>query len=430
MTILIKNGRLIDPSQDIDGKKDILIKGSKIEDIYPAGKAPKAKKTIDASGCIVIPGLVDMHAHLREPGFEYKETIYTGTRSAVKGGTTTVCCMPNTNPINDSVSITQFILDKTAKEGACTVHPIGAITTGQKSKELTELEALLKAGCIAFSDDGMPVKNSLIMRRALEYSKIFNVPIISHCEDVELSKGGVMNEGFVSTILGLQGIPKAAEEVMVARDISLCELTKGRLHLAHISTEGSVNLIRDAKKRGVHVTAETCPHYFTLTDDSLISYDTNLKVNPPIRTERDVAAIKEGLRDNTIDVLATDHAPHHFDDKDREFDAAAFGISGFETAFSLGLGLVDQGVLDLNYLIRKSTVTPSNILRIDKGSLSASADADIAIINTEKTYTVDAFNFISKGKNSPFHKWKLKGTVEMTIAMGKVYDWREKTGHR
>lgn len=430
MTILIKNGRLIDPSQKMDGLKDILVKGSKIQDIYPSGKAPKAGKTIDASGCIVIPGLVDMHAHLREPGFEYKETIYTGTMAAVRGGITTVCCMPNTNPINDSVSITQFILDKTAKEGACTVHPIGAITTGQKSEELTELEALLKAGCIAFSDDGMPVTNSLIMRRALEYSKIFNVPIISHCEDVELSKGGVMNEGFVSTILGLKGIPKAAEEVMVARDISLCELTKGRLHLAHISAEGSVNLIRDAKKRGVNVTAETCPHYFSLTDESLISYDTNLKVNPPIRTEKDVEAIKEGLRDDTIDVLATDHAPHHFDDKDREFDAAAFGISGFETAFSLGLGLVDQGVLDLNDFIRKFTISPSNILRINKGTLTAGADADIAIINTEKTYTVDSLNFVSKGKNSPFHKWKLKGTVETTIAMGKVYDWKEKAKNR
>jgi dihydroorotase len=334
--------------------------------------------------------------------------------------------MPNTSPINDSVSITQFILDKAAKEGACSVYPIGAITTGQKSEELTELEALLKAGCIAFSDDGMPVINSLIMRRALEYSKIFNVPIISHCEDMELSKGGVMNEGFVSTILGLKGIPKSAEEVMVARDISLCELTKGRLHIAHVSTEGSVNLIRDAKKRGVNVTAETCPHYFTLTDESLISYDTNLKVNPPIRTEQDVAAIKQGLKDNTIDVIATDHAPHHFDDKDREFDAAAFGISGFETAFALGLGLVDQGILDLTEFIRKFTITPSHIVRIDKGSLRAGADADIAIINTEKTYTVDSLNFISKGKNSPFHKWKLKGVVEKTIAMGKVYDWRTK----
>jgi dihydroorotase len=423
MTILIKNGRLIDPSQNMDEEKDLLIKGSKIDQIYPAGKAPKASKTIDASGCIVIPGLVDMHTHLREPGFEYKETIHTGTMSAVRGGTTTVCCMPNTNPINDSVSITQFILDKTAKEGACTVHPIGAITTGQRSEALTELEALLKAGCIAFSDDGMPVTNSLIMRRALEYSKIFNVPIISHCEDVELSKGGVMNEGFVSTILGLKGIPNSAEEVMVARDISLCELTKGRLHLAHVSTEGSVNLIRDAKKRGVNVTAETCPHYFTLTDESLISYDTNLKVNPPIRTENDVEAIKEGLRDNTIDVLATDHAPHHFDDKDREFDAAAFGISGFETAFALGLGLVDQGVLELKELIRKATVTPSNILRINKGTLSVGADADIAIINTENEYTVDSLNFVSKGKNSPFHRWKLKGTVETTIAMGKIHDW-------
>ncbi|KPJ99908.1 MAG: dihydroorotase, partial [Nitrospira bacterium SG8_35_4] len=259
MNILIKNGRVIDPSQQRDGYHDLLIKGRKILGLYPKGKGPSADKIIDASDCIVIPGLVDMHTHLREPGFEYKETIKTGTLAAVKGGFTTVCCMPNTKPVNDTISVTEFIREKAIKEGSCTVYPIGAITTGQKSEELTELEALLKAGCIAFSDDGHPVTNSLIMRRALEYSKIFNVPIISHCEDLKLSEGGVMNEGFVSTIVGLRGIPKAAEEVMVARDLSLCELTGGRLHIAHVSTEGSVKLIRDAKSRGINVTAETCP---------------------------------------------------------------------------------------------------------------------------------------------------------------------------
>ncbi len=423
MNLLIKNGRVLDPSQNIDGLKDVFVKGKKIQGLYEKGSAPEADKEIDASGCIVIPGLVDMHTHLREPGYEYKETINTGTMAAVKGGYTTVCCMPNTNPINDSVAVTQFILDKVAKEGACTVYPIGAITTGQQSEELTELQALLKAGCIAFTDDGRPVTNSLIMRRALEYSKIFDVPIISHCEDLKLSEDGVMNEGFVSTIVGLRGIPKAAEETMVARDLSLCELTGGRLHIAHVSTEGSVKLIRDAKSRGINATAETCPHYFSITDEAIISYDTNLKVNPPIRTERDVAAVNEGLKDGTLDVIATDHAPHHKDDKNVEFDAAAFGISGLETAFALSLRLVDQGILDLNQLVAKMSLTPSRIMGINKGTLSDNADADIAIINTETQYKVDSEDFLSKGKNSPFHKWTLKGKIEKTVAMGKVYDW-------
>jgi dihydroorotase len=423
MNILIKNGRVIDPSQNLDSHNDILIKGRKIQGLYPKGKGPAADKIIDASGCIVIPGLVDMHTHLREPGFEYKETIKTGTLAAVKGGFTTVCCMPNTKPVNDTISVTEFILERSIKEGSCTVYPIGAITTGQKSEELTQLEALLKAGCIAFSDDGHPVTNSLIMRRALEYSKIFNVPIISHCEDLKLSEGGVMNEGFVSTIVGLRGIPKAAEEVMVARDLSLCELTGGRLHIAHVSTEGSVKLIRDAKARGINVTAETCPHYFSLTDEAIISYDTNLKVNPPIRTASDVEAIKEGLKDGTIDVIATDHAPHHVDDKNKEFDSAAFGISGLETAFALGLQLVNQGVMDMKQLITKMALTPSLIMGIRKGTLTDDSDADIAIINTENEFQVDTSTFLSKGKNSPFNKWTLMGTVEKTIAMGKVFEW-------
>jgi dihydroorotase len=423
MTILIKNGRVIDPSQNIDGYKDILIKGHKIQGLHPKSKAPKADKIIHASNCIVIPGLVDMHTHLREPGFEYKETIKTGTMAAVKGGFTTVCCMPNTNPVNDTIAVTEFIHEKSSKEGVCSVYPIGAITISQKSEALTELEALIKAGCIAFSDDGRPVTNSVMMRRALEYSKIFNVPIISHCEDLKLSEGGVMNEGLVSTIVGLRGIPKAAEETMVARDLSLCELTGGKLHVAHVSTEGSVKLIRNAKSRGINVTAETCPHYFSLTDEAVISYDTNLKVNPPIRTAQDVEAIKKGLKDNTIDVIATDHAPHHTDDKNKEFDAAAFGISGLETAFALGLRLVEQGILDLKQLITKMSLTPSKIMGISKGTLFPGADADIVIINPEETYKVDSSKFLSKGKNSPFNKWTLKGTVEKTIAMGKVYEW-------
>lgn len=424
MNTLIKNGRVIDPSQDIDDYRDILLSGHKIKGLYPRGTALDADTVIDASECIVIPGLVDMHTHLREPGFEHKETIKTGTLAAVRGGFTTVCCMPNTNPVNDSTSVTEFILERALREGSCRVHPIGAITKGQKGEELTELQALLKAGCKAFSDDGQPVINSLIMRRALEYSKIFNIPIIAHCEDLKLSEGGVMNEGYFSTILGLKGIPKAAEESMVARDLSLCELTGGRLHIAHVSTGGSVNLIRDAKARGINVTAETCPHYFTLTDALITDYDTNYKVNPPIRTASDVEAIKEGLKDGTIDAIATDHAPHHIDDKNKEFDAAAFGISGLETAFSLSLKLVEEGVLDLKQLIARMSWIPARIMGVDGGTLQTDSDADIAIINMKSEFKVDSSKFLSKGKNSPFNNWLLKGAIEKTIVKGKVYEWK------
>jgi len=423
MKILIKNGRVIDPSQDIDAHQELLIEEDKINGLYPKGKGPKSDRVIDAADCIVIPGLVDMHSHLREPGFEYKETIKTGSMAALKGGFTSLCCMPNTKPINDNIAVTEFIIEKALKEGACTVYPVGAITKGQRGKELTELENLKKTGCVSFSDDGKPVTNSLIMRRALEYSKIFDVPLISHCEDLSLSEGGVINEGFISTILGLKGIPKAAEEIMVARDIALCELTGGRLHIAHVSTEGSVKLIREAKARGINITAETCPHYFCLTDESLKDYNTNLKVNPPLRTDKDVEAIKQGLKDGTIDIIATDHAPHHTDDKNKEFDVAAFGISGLETAFALSLQLVEQKVLNLKQLIKKMTITPSKIMKIKKGSLAHNADADIAIINSEKKFIVDSSGFLSKGKNTPFDRWHLKGTVEKTISMGKVHEW-------
>ncbi len=423
MMILIKNGRVIDPFQDIDDYREILIDGSRIQGLYPKGKGPKADKVIDVSDCIVIPGLVDMHTHLREPGFEYKETIATGTMAALKGGFTSVCSMPNTNPVNDTTSVTEFIIEKASKDGACTVYPVGAVTKGQKGEELTELGALKKAGCIAFSDDGHPVTNSLIMKRAFEYSKIFNTLLISHCEDLQLTDGGVMNEGFVSTILGLKGIPKAAEEIMVARDIALCELTGGRLHIAHVSTEGSVKLIRDAKTRGINVTAETCPHYFCLTDEALKSYSTNLKVNPPLRTKKDIAAIKQGLKDGTIDVIATDHAPHHENDKNKEFDAASSGISGLETAMVLGIQLVEQGILNLKQLVMKMSLTPSKIMGIKKGTLTVDADADIAVINLGNKLKVDSSRFLSKGKNSPFNGWHLNGTVEKTISMGKIYEW-------
>jgi dihydroorotase len=437
MRILIKNGHIIDPSQGVDGVGDVLIQNGKIKEIkrkksggppFPKGEGKGRGKnpglrTIDASGLYVLPGLVDMHVHLREPGFEYKETIKTGTMAAVKGGFTTVCCMPNTYPVNDNASVTEFIIRKAAQEGFCTVFPIGAVTKGQKGEELAEIGTMINEGCIAFSDDGQPVMNSLIMRRALEYSKTFDVPIISHCEDLTLSEGGVMNEGLLSVTLGLTGIPAEVETIMVYRDISLTALTGGRLHIAHVSTEGSVNLIRDAKKKGINVTAETCPHYFSITEDAVKGYNSNAKVNPPLRTVRDIEAIKEGLRDGTIDVISTDHAPHHVDEKLREFDMAPFGISGLETALSLSLKLVQQGILSLNHLVKKMALNPAGILQIDKGTLKVGADADMVIVDQNKEFKVEAERFVSKGKNTPFEGWVLRGMPTLTISKGRVYEW-------
>lgn len=427
--MLIKNGYIIDPSQGIDGIGDILIEDGKIIELRVKSSESGVKdnsklKIIDATGLFVLPGLVDMHVHLREPGFEYKETIKTGTMAAVKGGITSVCCMPNTNPVNDNKTVTEFILRKTYAEGSCYVYPIGAITKGQKGEELAEMTMMHEAGCVAFSDDGRPVTSSLIMRRALEYSKALNVPIISHCEDMSLSEGGVMNEGRLSTQMGLRGIPYASEDAMVARDIILAELTGGRLHIAHVSTEGSVRLLRQARERGVKVTAETCPHYFTITEDAVKGYNTNAKVNPPLRTQRDVDAIKEGLRDGTIDVIATDHAPHHRDEKLQEFDKALSGISGLETALSLCLRIVHEGVLSMPQLVEKMAFVPAQILGINAGTLKTGNYADITIVDMNKEFKVESENFLSKGKNTPFEGWTLKGVPVITICKGKVYDWR------
>ena len=456
MHILIEKGHIIDPSQGIDGIGNILIEDGKIVEIKIEGHGETEKqrnrdtrcsspslrvsespsheeelRIINAAGMFVIPGLIDMHVHLREPGFEYKETIKTGTAAAIRGGFTTVCCMPNTLPVNDNASVTEFIIRKSL-EGLCTVLPIGAITKGQKGEELVEMGTMKDEGCIAFSDDGLPVMNSLMMRRALEYSKAFNLPIISHCEDLTLSEDGVMSEGLLSMTLGLRGIPAEAEQIMVFRDILLAELTQGKLHIAHVSTKGSVKLIRDAKKRGVNVTAETCPHYFSLTEDAVKNYDTNAKVNPPLRTNKDIDAIKEGLKDGTIDVIATDHAPHHRDEKLREFDLAPSGISGLETALGLSMRLVDEGVITINQLIEKMSVNPSRILGLcnppsffitgPKGTLSKGTDADVAIIDTKKEFRVEASKFFSKGKNTPFEGWVLKGMPVLTVCKGKIYE--------
>jgi dihydroorotase len=428
MKILIKNGRVVDPSQGLDKVTiDLLIEGRKIKKIYKRAArlslGPK-DKTIDAKGLYVLPGLVDMHAHLREPGFEHKETIASGTRAAVRGGFTSLCAMPNTSPANDNAGITEYILQKANKEGVCWVFPIGAITKGQLGEELAEMGLMKEGGCVAFSDDGRPVKNSALMRMALEYSKAFGVPIISHSEDPDLSADGVMNEGLLSYSLGLSGIPKAAEETAIFRDVSLAALTGSRLHIAHVSTEGSVRIIRDAKARGIQVTAETCPHYFSITEDAVKDFDTNARVNPPLRTKKDVKAIKKGLSDGTIDVIATDHAPHHKNEKQREFDMAPPGISGLETALSLSLKLVEDNVITLSDLVKKMALNPAQILGIDKGTLMPGSAGDLTIVDLKSEYQVNAEQFVSKGKNSPFDGWTLKGRPVVTICKGRVFEWR------
>jgi len=425
MNLLIKNGHVIDPANRIDEKLDILVSGGKIASVSKPGSIPgNGAQLIDASGKLVVPGLIDMHVHLREPGFEYKETIATGTSAAKAGGFTSVCCMPNTNPVNDNRSVTEFILSQ-ARYAAARVFPIGAITKGSKGEELAEMGELRSAGCCAVSDDGKPVMNAAIMRCALEYSKIFDMLVISHCEDSALAAKGVMNEGIVSTELGLRGISRVAEDVMTARDIALAELTGGRLHIAHVSTAGSVGMLRDAKARGVKVTAETCPHYFSLTDEAVRAYNTMAKMNPPLRIADDVDAIKQGLRDGTLDVIATDHAPHAADEKAGEFDYAPFGIVGLETALGLTLKLVEEDVLPLTEAIRKLTANPGGILKIDKGSLSAGSDADITIIDPGLEWIVNSSEFKSKSRNTPFNGWKLKGRAVQTIVGGIMEEFSE-----
>ena len=421
MNILIKNGHIIDPVNKVEGKLDLLIADGKIAKLGKPGSLPaNGAEVIDASGKLVVPGLIDMHVHLREPGYEYKETIATGAAAAKAGGFTAVCCMPNTNPVNDSRSVTEFILSQAAEKASARVFPIGAITKGSKGEELAEMGELHEAGCKGISDDGKPVMRAAVMRRAMEYSTIFDIAVISHCEDASLAAKGVMNEGFVSTELGLRGIPNAAEDVMTARDIELAELTGARLHICHVSTAGSVRMIREAKQRGVKVTAETCPHYFSLTDEAVRGYHTMAKMNPPLRTADDVAAIRQGLKDGTLDVIATDHAPHALDEKSVEFDAAPFGIVGLETSVGLSFKLVQEGILSMADLIARMSTTPARIIKSGGGMLSVGAVADITIIDPDLDWTVNASQFLSKSKNTPFDGWKLKGKAVRTIVEGRI----------
>lgn len=431
MKMLLTGARVIDPGRNMDIVTDILVENGKIAktgpDLRKQEKPKDAAKiqVIELAGMIAVPGLIDMHTHLREPGLEYKETIASGAQAAVCGGFTSIACMPNTEPINDNRSITEFIKRKALDADFANVYPIGAISRNSEGKQLTEFWDLKEAGAVAFSDDGKPVMDSALMRHALEYASSLGLPVISHCEDVNLSVGGLMNEGYYSTILGMRGIPSIAEEAMVARDILISEFTRSHVHIAHVSTEGSVRLIREAKKRGVKVTAETTPHYFTLTDEALQTYNTNLKVNPPLRSTADVAAIKEGLADGTIDAIVTDHAPHARTDKELEFEYAANGISGLETSLGLCLCLVNEGILTLPDLIAKMSLNPAHILNLPKGTLEADADADITVIDPQRKWTVDVRAFCSKGKNSPFHGWEMQGKAVLTIVGGKIkYDGR------
>jgi dihydroorotase len=423
MRILIAGGRVIDPANQRDAVLNLLIEDGRIAEVASPGvqPAPAADRVLDARGKVVCPGFVDLHVHLREPGREDIETIATGTRAAARGGFTSVCCMANTTPVNDNQSVTDFILDRARRDGAAHVFPIGAITKGQRGEELAEIGELVGAGCIAISDDGHPVMNAEVMRRALEYSTLFRVPVIQHAEDTHLTGKGVMHEGRVSTELGFKGIPAASESVIVARDLLLAELTGGHYHVAHVSTAEAVQLVREAKRKGLPVTCEAAPHHFALSDEAVKSFDTNTKMSPPLRSARHVEAVKAGLADGTIDAIATDHAPHTIQDKEVEFDYAANGVIGLETAFGLTVSvLVEGGVLTLERAIARLTADPARIFGLAKGTLSVGADADVAIVDPAREWVVDIAQSASKSRNSPFHGWKLRGQVLATIMGGKI----------
>jgi dihydroorotase len=422
LNILLRNVRVLDPSLERDFCSDLLILEGRIAEIRPeialgSDLMPRVR-SFDLQGKWVLPGLFDMHVHLREPGEEYKETIESGTRAAAAGGFAAVACMPNTKPVNDSATVTTYILKRAKEQGSCFVFPVGAISRGLLGQDLAEFGELREAGAVAVTDDGRPVMNSLMMRRALEYASAFDLTVISHAEDLYLAHDGVMNEGPVSTLLGLRGIPRAAEEVMVARDLLLAELTHGKIHIAHVSTAGSVRLIREAKARGINVTAETAPHYFTLTDESLMTFDTVFKVNPPLRRPEDVGAIKEGLADGTIDAIATDHAPHSVLEKDTEFDLAANGMIGLESAVPLVLGLLRDGVLTPLQAAAKLSLNPARILGLPFGTLAPGTAAHLTVIDPQLSYTLDCNSFQSKSRNCPFHGRQVQGQVLMTVVDG------------
>ncbi len=421
MSLLIRRGRVVDPANGVDAVQDVLLADGKIERVGKNLAAPPGAEVMEAAGKIVCPGFIDMHVHLREPGYEYKETVATGTRAAAAGGFTAVACMANTNPVNDNGAVTDYILARAKVEGVVRVYAIGAVTKNLNGEELAELAELAEAGCVAFSDDGKCVMNAGLYRRAMEYTLPFGVPVISHAEDAQLAKGGAMHEGVISTEIGLPGVPAAAEDVMVARDILLAELTGAHVHIAHLSTAGAVRLVRDGKARGVRVTAEVTPHHLVLTEEAVRTYDPNTKMAPPLRTKRDTEALLEALADGTIDCVATDHAPHALSEKEGEFDHAAFGIVGLETAVALLMDrLVRPGLLPLGALVSRLSRDPARLLNLPGGSLAAGAAADITILDPERKLTVDPAQFRSKSRNTPFAGWTLTGGPWLTIVGGKV----------
>ena len=420
--LLVRNGRVIDPVQGIDELMDILIEDGRIATLGREIKAVDAPE-LDAEGLVVAPGFIDLHSHLREPGYEYKETIETGCLAAAAGGFTAVCCMANTNPVNDEPAVTRYIMEKADRAGAVKVYPIGALSKGCKGDELAEIGEMVRAGAVAISDSPNPVANSLLMRRALEYCKSFDVPMIVHPQDELLSDRGAMHEGRVSTRIGLRGMPGAAEEAFVARDILLAEFTGGRLHLGHLSTAGSVEAIRVAKARGSRVTCEVSAHHFSLTDEDVAgsNYDPQWKMNPPLRTDEDRKAIIAGIADGTIDAIVSDHAPHHRDEKEMDFADAPFGISALETAVSLALDrLVRPGVIDVPALVRLMSVTPARIVGVPGGSLAEGSPGDLTILDLERSVTVDPDLFVSKGRNTPFAGVTLQGGPAATVVGGRV----------
>lgn len=417
MKLLVKGGTLV--LKDGEVKADLLIKDGKIAEIAPEIK--EKCEVLDASGKHVIPGLIDMHVHLREPGFEGKEDIESGSKAAVAGGVTQVCCMPNTNPVCDNAVVVTYIKHRAAEVGLCKVNPIGAITKGQSGESLADIGKMKAAGAVALSDDGKSVASSAVMRLAMEYAADFGLKCLCHCEDAALVDGGVVNEGFNSTQCGLKGSLRAAEDIMIARDIALSESLGIPVHICHVSTYSGVEIIRSAKARGVKVTAETCPHYFVLTDDIITGYDTNTKVNPPVREEVDRQAIIKGLCDGTLDCIVTDHAPHSIKDKQVEYNLAAFGISGIETSFSLSYTyLVKSGTMTLSELMKKTSLAPAEILGLEGGEIKEGAAADLAIVDLNEKYVIDGAKFVSKGKNTPFNGYEVYGKVKYTLVDGVI----------
>jgi len=421
-TLLIKNGRVIDPANNVDAVRDLLIIGDKI--VNATTQAPGKVETYDATGKMVVPGLIDLHVHLREPGRSDKETIETGTRAAARGGFTSVVCMPNTTPPADNTGTIAFIKQRAAETACVNVFPTGAITRELKGEEMAPIGSLKKAGVVAITDDGHCVQNNELMRRAVEYAKMFDLPVMDHCQDYNLVADGVMHEGYWSLALGLRGWPAVGEDMIVARNILLAETTDWYIHCQHLSSARSVALVREAKKRGVKISAEACPHHFSLTDESVKTYDTNFKMNPPLRSERDRQAILEGLADGTIDCIASDHAPHCNYEKEVEFDVAPFGIIGLETELALSLRLVHDKLLTWPQLVEKLTINPAKLLRLEKGTLSVGADADVTVVDPKQEWTYDVEQSASKSRNSPFHWMQFTGKAICTIVAGKTV-WQE-----